>query len=202
MNAKKYLFLFGIAAAFVFFSEAAFAAASVQVRDQALHEEKLNVVYPQFTGIEDAAVEKKINMDVKVDVEKFIASCKNNAYNLEGAVSYEIRYLDGDMLSFTILTYEFNGGAHGMSYLTGYTYDLKTGSKLSLTQLFDYRPSEITQAIFRFAKENDVYLFDEFKGIREYPRNFYLSERKKPVLLFQQYEIAPYSSGILKIEMQ
>lgn len=200
MKLKKYIAAFALLAT-VLFSGSVLAQPSVQAETQQYKEAQFKVEYPQFRGIEDSLVEKKINMDVKVDVEKFIASCKKDTFNREAVVNYKIHYVDQDKLSFEVLTYTYNGGAHGASYVQGYTYDLKTGSKSTLTELFDYRPSELNQAIFRHAKARDIYLFTDFKGLKQYPQNFYLNEEGKAVLLFQQYEIAPYSSGIIRVEM-
>lgn len=65
--------------------------------------------------------------------------------------------------------------------------------------MFDFRPSQINKNIFAKAKGDNLLLFDNFKGIEEYPENFYLLDAKTPIIIFQQYEIAPYSSGIIKV---
>lgn len=175
--------------------------AQVMVKEQAVQKDKIMVKYPQFEGIENDYVQRKINMDIKVIIDKFVDTCQKDKYNREAKGDYKLHYMDAEKVSFELLTYVYSGGAHGMTQLKGYTYNLKTGQTYALTQLFDFRPTEINQKIFAHAKENDVFLFSDFKGIKIYPDNYYLNEAGKPVLLFQQYEIAPYSSGILKITM-
>lgn len=175
--------------------------AQVTVKEEVVREDKVSVKYPQFVGIEHDYAQRKINMDIKVLVGKFIDENKKNEYNKEINVNYKVHYQDEKKVSFEIEMYAYNGGAHGMTELSGYTYNLGNGELYSFAQLFDFRPSEINQKIFAYAKEKDIFLFSDFKGIRVYPQNFYLNENGKPIILFQQYEIAPYSSGILKIEM-
>ena len=176
--------------------------AQVVTKEEKIEQNKIEAKFPQFEGIENVYAQKKINMDIKVLVAKFIDENKKNKFNKETKVNYKIHYIDEEKVSFEIEMYAYNGGAHGMTILEGYTYNLKTGETYALAQLFDFRPSEINQKIFTYAKENDVFLFSDFKGIKAYPSNFYLNKDGKPVILFQQYEIAPYSSGILKIAME
>lgn len=175
--------------------------AQVVVNEESREDDKGAVKYPQFAGIEKDYVQRKINMDIKVLVGKFIDENKKDKYNKQIKVGYKVHYLDEKKVSFEIEMYAYNGGAHGMTVLNGYTYDLETGGLYSFAQLFDFRPSEINQKIFAHAKANDIFLFSDFRGIKVYPQNFYLNENGKPVILFQQYEIAPYSSGILRIVM-
>lgn len=202
MKLTRYITLFAFTVMVLFaVSGQVWAQSSIQVKEQRMQEDQFKVKYQQFTGIENQMAQRKINMDVKVAVDRFIADRKKDKRNIESVVSYKVYYTDKDKLSFEVLLYEYNGGAHGMSYVSGFVYDVKTGDRLSLTRLFDYRPSEINRTIFSHAKEHEIYLFDEFAGIKEYPQNFYLNEQGKAVLLFQQYEIAPYSSGIIRVEM-
>lgn len=199
----KYLSLFVavIASVLLLLPSEGFAAPLIQVKEQQVQEDKIDVQYPQFEGITDAYVQNKINMDIKVAVNKFVAECKKDEHTVEAKAKYQVHYLGEDTISFELLTYTYTGGAHGMSYVAGYTYDLKTGDKYTLTQLFDFKPSEVSAAVAKHAKENNVPLYENFTGIREYPHNFYLIDKNTPVLLFQQYEVAPYSSGVLRVKM-
>lgn len=199
----KYLSLFvaAIVSGLLLLPSEGVAASSIKVKEQQFQEDKIDVQYPQFDGIADSYVQNKINMDIKVAVDKFVAECKKNERSVEAKSKYQVHYLGEDAISFELLTYTYTGGAHGMTYVAGYTYDLKTGDKYTLTQLFDFKPSEISAAVAKHAKENSVPLYEKFNGIREYPHNFYLMDKNTPVLLFQQYEVAPYSSGVFRVKM-
>ena len=51
-------------------------------------------------------------------------------------------------------------------------------------------------------REKNIAIFSPYKGIgKNKIPTFYLSENRKPVIVFQHYEIAPYSSGILEFEV-
>lgn len=179
----------------------AWAKSKVEVKDQVVKEKLITGSYPQFYGLDDPKVQEQINGEVTKSVKQFIEECRKDKFLKEAKISYELNYLAKNKVSFEVSMYSYSGGAHGMTSVKGYTYDLKSGRQYTFTQLFDYRPSEINKAIFKQSKANDWILFDDFKGIDNYPDNFYLDEKGAPVILFQQYEIAPYSTGIIRVHM-
>lgn len=176
-------------------------ANSVTVVEQSSEHGNISVEYPQISGIQNESIAQKINYDIKYSVDKFIKSCQANEFLQEGFLKYKVHYTDNNKLSFEMIQYTYTGGAHGSSFIKGYTYDLQTGQQDSLTKEYDFRPSDINQRIFAYARDNDVFLFSDFQGIATYPNNYYLNEQGKPVILFQQYEIAPYSSGVIRVNM-
>ena len=123
----------------------------------------------------------------------------------EAYSEYNVTYNKNNLISIPILTYEFTGGAHGMSVLKSFNYNLKSGEKLKLSSIFkdniDYK--NIINSYIKQEIENNKNLYftgeQGFKGIDD-NQEFYL-EDDKLVIYFQLYEIAPYYVGIPKFEI-
>lgn len=56
---------------------------------------------------------------------------------MERSLDISVARADDSMLSFAIVNYVYNGGAHGMYWITGINFDRMTGEKLALTDLSD-----------------------------------------------------------------
>lgn len=154
--------------------------------------------FPQIAA--ETAVGDRINQEIQAYIKDFIATQKE--YNPKTVkTDYKLHHLSDRYLSFEIISYVYSGGAHGMTTIKGFTYDLSTGAPCSFTKLFDFRPSEINTAVWEYCKKNQIPLYDHFTGIETYPTQFYLETDTKAVIIFQQYEIAPYSSGIIRIPL-
>jgi hypothetical protein len=46
------------------------------------------------------------------------------------------------------------------------------------------------------------YFYNDFKGLKNLPNNYYLDAESHIHFLFGQYEIAPYVVGIIDIDME
>lgn len=140
--------------------------------------------------------EKEYKGKNNIDLPKFV---------YEAYSEYEVTYNSNNLISIPILTYEFTGGAHGMSVLKSFNYNLKDGNELTLSQIFkekvDYKSIINNYIQKEIDKNKDLYFQGEngFKGI-DNNQGFYL-ESDKLVIYFQLYEIAPYYVGIPKFEI-
>ena len=94
--------------------------------------------------------------------------------------------------------YEFTGGAHGMTYLDDYNYNLLTGDRLILKDMFKsgVNYDEIINNFIASEINNNP----EIKGISE-NQPFYIDE-DGIVIYFGLYEIAPYYVGIPKFKLK
>lgn len=123
----------------------------------------------------------------------------------EAYSEYDVTYNKDNLISIPILTYEFTGGAHGMSVLKSFNYDLKNGEELELSNIFkdkvNYKSIINTYIKQEIKKSKDLYFTgkDGFKGIDD-NQAFYL-ENDKLIIYFQLYEIGPYYIGIPKFEI-
>ncbi|AEB77088.1 hypothetical protein ADU80_03965 [Clostridium botulinum] len=168
--------------------------------------------FPIITGLKNKNIEKQVNSMIENDVLKFRNRIKNLAeknkeksikegYELMPYVAYtdyKVSTIKDDFASFYIDFYEFTGGAHGSTLRRSYNIDLKTGKLLTLHDILKDIPNYkdvINKYIYNeISKKPDIYFVDSFKGITD--NIAFTVEKDALVIYFQQYEIAPYSSGI------
>lgn len=121
--------------------------------------------------------------------------------------TYEITYNSGCITSLYLEQYTFMGGAHGATLRNSDTWEFSTGARLHLENFFPFAenfPENILQNIEQQISERlkiapSTY-FDNYSELLRKtfnPQNFYL----RPggiIIYYQQYDIAPYASGIPK----
>ena len=123
----------------------------------------------------------------------------------EAYVDYFITYNQNCAISLYFDQYEYAGGAHGLTVRYSDTWDLQKSKRTDLSELFPQRTNYrdfVIQAIDKqieteIANGNSIYFEDYAKLVRENFKvnNFYLT-KEGVVIYFQQYDIAPYSSGL------
>lgn len=201
------------------------ASPKVIVDQYDYQEDFITIAYPHFDGMDNQEAQDKMNAMVETQVYKFIAAAQRggdsvkeynrnstHAFHPVAQLKYKVWYNDENLLSITMSGYEFFGGAHGMSYMTGYTFNLETGEVIPYNDRFkwDDQAREFAyRNIMKQVEERKIFLFKEgtqttlHKRINDpdYIPNYYLAEKDKPVILFQQYEIAPYAAGILQFNL-
>lgn len=183
---------------------------------------KLTIVYPQIS-LNNPQAEYRINAQIIMEVNDYkryakhlfkqaikgyYDSQKNNYPFLgyEAYMEYSITYNENCFFSVYFDKYEFTGGAHGSTVRASNTWELCRGTRLQLNSFFrpgtDYRRLLIDEAI-RQAEEiqrrQNIY-FDDYKSliIKNFNEDsFYLSP-KGITIYYQQYDIAPYSTGIVE----
>lgn len=164
------------------------------------------VTYPQLYGMANKDNQDKINGFIKQIADSFISRAKDLPPddNYEAKMSFEICLEQVNLLSMKIQTYTFTGGVHGHSELNGFTFDLRTGDIIRFSELFNFNyesKQKINNQIIQQINKRDINIFKPFKGVGDNP-NYYLKEGNKVVIIFQEYEIAPFSSGILEFELE
>ena len=173
-----------------------------------------NLRIPCLQGLPDEALQTKLNdrlvgdafvleKSLQSDVEQYAANAQAFDFPIHNFVLYsrfQPGYLSQRLLSLTIDYYQYTGGAHGMTERRPYNIDLESGQDLALKDLFvdnyDYA-SIINQEIKNQISNGEPIYFEGdmgFQGISE-AQAFYLQDDAL-VMVFQQYEIAPYAAGI------
>lgn len=123
----------------------------------------------------------------------------------EAQVDFTVTYNQDCAVSLYFDEYQFTGGAHGNTVRSSQTWNLQTGCRITLKQLFPYGMNyqafliqTIKQQIAEQIQNGENYYFDDYeKLVAEtfHAENFYLTPDGLAIY-FQQYDIAPYSSGI------
>lgn len=158
---------------------------------------QINVAYPIVTNLADQRLEKKINDEIITTLNTMLI--EQGFYNenlIEMIGHYEIKTNERGILSLSLLVYSFTGGAHGLTIINSLTFDVNTGKKFTLKDLFqqdsDY-VKVLSEIISKKMKEWDVPLLEEFNEIKA-NQDFYLADHNL-VIYFQLYELTPYAYG-------
>lgn len=119
--------------------------------------------------------------------------------------SYTDTYNKNTIISLYFDKYIYAGGAHGSTIRTSQTWNMNTGTQILLCSLFNNDCSYVIIVLKEFLHQIEVQIED---GSNSYFENyaklvienfnfeqFYLIDNNIAIF-YQQYDIAPYSSGI------
>ena len=160
-----------------------------------------NTIYLDIKNLKDKV--KSESKEYKKEYYQIVLSESNKdyvKYQYELYIDYKLTYNKNNIISIPMNIYEFTGGAHGMTYLNSYNYNLINGKKLKLSDIFkeniDYKKIIDNYIKYVIKKNPDIYFQGNngFKGIKE-EQSFYI-EDDGIVIYFDLYEIAPYYVGI------
>lgn len=184
---------------------------------------KADIEYPSVV-LERGIAQTRINLSYKNTARSFfryairtmlpnaIEQYKNAQENgfpffpYEAVMHYTVTLNASCTLSTYFDKYEYTGGAHGNTIRTSDSWQLQTGQRIKLNDLFDngvnFRPVLINAIIRQAEKnieENPGIYFDDYKKLIAQtfnPQSFNLTADSL-LIYYQQYDIAPYSSGII-----
>lgn len=114
---------------------------------------------------------------------------------------FNITYNNGFLVSLYEDKYEFTGGAHGNTIRTSQNWNLSTGCFIPISYFFPNNPYylvNIFKNINSQIQANPENYFDNYCELvleTFNPESFYVTP-ENIAIYFQQYDIAPYSSGI------
>ena len=166
-----------------------------------------NTIYLDIKNLKDKV--KSESKEYKKEYYQIVLSESNKdyvKYQYELYIDYKLTYNKNNVISIPMNVYEFTGGAHGMTYLNSYNYNLINGKKLKLSDIFkeniDYKKIIDNYIKYVIKKNPDIYFQGNngFKGIKE-EQSFYI-EDDGIVIYFDLYEIAPYYVGIPKFKIK
>ena len=108
----------------------------------------------------------------------------------------------GDILSYLVTKYVYSGGAHGMSSVTAYNFNRRTGDTITEESFFsDGYVEPLTRLLTKHlpeALESPADTSMLFLNEIEPNGNFSIGDAGI-TYIYNQYEIAPYSMGIIKV---
>lgn len=183
----------------------------------------VDVKYPEYSEVQNKELGEKINKRIQEKIKKDIAELTKESEQLQkdlaGMKDYEARPYDYvvtysqkanafGIISIKMDYYYYTGGAHGNTISEVLNYDMKTGEEVSFDKLFkkegyrQYIEAKIKEKTDELNKkireENKIeekdYSVYNFEKLPEKP-SYYL-DGEKLVIVFGQYEIAPYSEGM------
>ena len=120
-------------------------------------------------------------------------------------VDFNVTFNLSCILSLYFDCYEYRGGAHGSTIRTSDSWDIFCSRPITLMNLFpphtnikEYYINAIIEQIRHEVQNGSSLYFDDYENlVKQYLSlsNFYLTY-DGVVIYFQQYEIAPYATGI------
>lgn len=184
----------------------------------------LSVLYPQVNLFHNQAAQLRINRRIQAQINEFYRYASQTLYEqaiadygyaqkngfpfrqYEAVLNYNITYNQRCHLSMYRDQYAFTGGAHGNTIRASDTYNVRNGQDLPLSSFFqpnvDYRTLLIEQILKQAdeqMRQNPYIYFDNYPSLiaeNFNEKSYYLSESGLSIY-YQQYEIAPYATGIV-----
>ena len=150
------------------------------------------------------ALQRKAETELYKEAIELYQYNKENGYPImvyEIVKDFKITFNASNMVSLYSDEYTFTGGAHGNTIRTSQTWNLLQGFLVPLEAFFPSNPyfilNILKQINSQIQKEPDIYFENTCQLVLETfnPQSFYLTPNGI-VIYFQQYDIAPYSSGI------
>lgn len=167
-----------------------------------LHEENgVKIYYPQVTSLDSREVQKKMNDTIVHTVQQLM----ERQYQEQDTDSfaqmigtYELKTNERNILSITFTNYAIRDmAAHGLTFMSSLTFNVKTGQKYELADLFKPNSNYVevlSRIVQRQIVTRQIPVLEPFSGIRP-NQDFYVAD-KALVLYFQQYELSPYYVGL------
>lgn len=180
------------------------------------------VSIPFFYGTKDAPSAFLLNSYLAKDVEDFLSEYLDESYSFKNSVEdskgpyveviieSEVGCVSDSFVSFYVDYFSFVYlQAHPMTTRETYNYDLTLSKFLNLYDFLDLY-SEDTGESFKIIKETIIeeinsdpkiyFNVDETLDTIGYDRDYYITNEDL-VIIYQLYEIAPYSSGIREFKI-
>lgn len=182
--------------------------------------QSLRVNYPQLSGYANEEAQGRINDYLKKEAQKHadngkVVLAEAIRYNDQAIAdnpdlsippvlyegTYTVTYNEQGKLSLYVDYYIYTGGAHGITVREPYTFDLSTGSLLTLKEaaINEKYVSIINSEILSQIKARNIMMLNPFATI-EADRDFFL-RHSGVVVYFEQYEYTPYAEGMPEFEV-
>lgn len=183
---------------------------------------KYHIEYPEIVSENDIAsrmfniynekiakdLQKRAENELYAEAIELYKYNKQNNYPImvyEIYRTYEVTLNTNAIISLYTDEYIFTGGAHGNTIRTSQNWNMNNAKMIRLYELYRnpyFILNILNQIITQINNEKDIYFEDACCLVIETftPQNFYLTP-SAVVIYFQQYDIAPYSSGIRTFEV-
>ncbi len=186
------------------------------IQDDCYHGQE-KVVYPVVhTG--DAEIDKKINKEILLEVDRFVTMAHNDAmHNRSRAkdirMSYDVACNEagGTVILSIILnkSYYVEHMAHPWSGKSALNFNTASGELMGMDYLTevgegvspDEFKSRIEKSLVDYCRSEGIFLFENALPLKKLPENFYWDENLNIHFIFNHYEVAPYAAGIIDVKI-
>lgn len=161
--------------------------------------------FNKYNEVIALSLQKKAENELYQDAINLYLYNKENGYPLmqyDIVQKFEITTNQNNLISLYTDEYIFTGGAHGNTMRTSQNWNMNEGCKIALKEIckcnINYKFNIIKSICMQISENPDIYFEDACKlALENFNENNYYLLDQKIVIYFQQYDIAPYSSGIL-----
>ena len=185
--------------------------------ESAAHERYPNVVYPVVhTG--DAAVDKKINREIFIELDRFLTAAHNDAmHNGRRVADVRMNYTvgangDGNTVILSLIldkSYYVSGAAHPQSLRNALNFNMSSGELMGWDYLLDVGDGVSEENFKRRIEKNlvehcareGITLFEDALPLKNLPQDFYWDKNLNVHVIFNHYDIAPYAAGIIDVTL-
>jgi len=169
----------------------------VQIQVKRVKTHRLDIHYPVVYGLKNREIEQRMNYEITATVHQLLVDqgfYQNPMTTI--TATFELKTNEKNVLSLVLINYAYSGGAHGITLMKGLTFDITTGKKYSLKELFKPNSNyvqRLSQIVSEQIKARNLPLISDFTHIST-DQPFYISD-KVLVLYFALYELTPYAYG-------
>lgn len=141
------------------------------------------------------SIEESINL-FNDEYNAFIKDFPNSPQHWEAEIDGEVMFQSPEVISISITSYTNTGGAHGNTNITFLNFDATTGKRITNSDLIKNKDAfeTVVKSHFKDAITEEDILFEPNKF--QMPANIGFND-EGVILLYNTYEIAPYSTGII-----
>ncbi|WP_338777948.1 DUF3298 and DUF4163 domain-containing protein [Metabacillus sp. FJAT-52054] len=181
------------------------------------------VEYPQMIGMNNKNAEQSINAVILRQANQHVENYKKAKLQeeknkqqwekdgkpypwkpYEYKASYEIHFNKNHLLSVVVYEYQYMGGAHGMTVAKTLNFNSLNGSRFDLTTVIKNKTSVVKNYaaadLRNQSNRNQTAIFpDALKEIVIDSNREWTFHNKGLKLIFQEYEVGPYSSGMPEV---
>ena len=151
----------------------------------------------------------RINAAVEVETARFTKAIekRNEVWKTSGWVNWQsaMDRKDSPVTSFLLIESSYpDRAAHPMSYAVPMNFD-GLGHRITLQDMKKKMPNltveEVNRQIEIQCRKRNIPIFEKYHTVRKLPDVFYIGKDSHLYLVFPPYEIGPYSSGFIAIDM-
>ncbi|MBR4151692.1 MAG: hypothetical protein IKT98_01890 [Selenomonadaceae bacterium] len=171
------------------------------------------ILYP-MVRMEDKSIEQKINLAILAEIDNFVADVNRsiqeyNAELLNAYVNYEIACNEaGNSKILSVVFTEskyFARANRPQACKHALNFNLKTGELIGINYLTDSDAGiidKLSQKLREKSERENISLNHDALPLKKLPENFYWDANLHVHFIFQYYEVAAGSAGIIDVDME
>lgn len=163
--------------------------------------------YPVISGLANKESEANINSIIAKKLLSLRKAHAESEYIVSGGMNYKMGTETDKYISFTLQSYDYHGGAHGMYYTEGFVFDKESGQRLAYT---DFVPQLTAAELVRGLRAGTIKGYTADGNVSGVPfmdnktglsKNFILNEDGSISLIYGPYELDAYAAGNIYVKL-